>query len=51
MRMKTAAIGCSPTTLLSGSVAGEANSPVMPVLLPAEGGRLRRPPAGPALKW
>jgi hypothetical protein len=37
VRMKTAACGCSLTTLLlSCSVAGEVHSPVMPVLLPAE---------------
>jgi hypothetical protein len=30
-------------------VKGEAGSPVAVVSLPAEGGRRRRPPAGPAL--
>ena len=30
---------------------GEAGLSVTVVSLPAEGGRLRRPPAGPALKW
>jgi hypothetical protein len=30
---------------------GEAGCPVLVVSLPAEDGRRRRPPAGPALKW
>jgi hypothetical protein len=35
--------------LASLGVEGEAGSPDATVALPAEGGRLRRPPAGPAL--
>ena len=40
-----------PAWMVPPEVQGEAGSPVTVVSLPAEDGRRRRPPAGPALKW
>ena len=42
--------GRPPGSYPPPGLRGEAGSPVAAVALPAEDGRRRRPPAGPALK-